>query len=283
METEKQKQSVMTEKTTAVQRRFIACMQSTGRVGKSTVAEGLISWLHYAAIPFAAIDADMQHQTLLNRYPEEIGVFDATRTQDDFALMIQMLPEHPVILVDFPAQATNFLLDAAKHFRLLEFFKDARVRPTLLIFAADDSTAKESASANVRHFGDNADYVLVENPARFKSTEFRRTPLASWLEERSTPTIQVPAVTAVTMNAWERLENKLKRYLSLDEARNQKELHELSRYELSFLRDRFLVQCEDAAGFLLPDVGLIKNRVERPRETKNQKVDRFNDDLLVTQ
>ena len=34
----------------AVKRRFIACTQSTGRVGKSTVAEGLITWLRYAGI-----------------------------------------------------------------------------------------------------------------------------------------------------------------------------------------------------------------------------------------
>ena len=32
----------------AVPKRFIACTQSTGRVGKSTVAEGLIAWLRYS-------------------------------------------------------------------------------------------------------------------------------------------------------------------------------------------------------------------------------------------
>jgi hypothetical protein len=268
---------------TQLTRRFICCTQSSGRVGKSTVAEGILTWLKYAGIPFAAIDADQQHKTLLSRYPDEVAAFDATKTLDDFARMIQTLPDHPVILVDFPAQATDFLLGAAKHFRLLEFFKDAQVRPTLLIFAADDPTAKESASNTVRFFGDNADYLLVENPARFKSDEFKRTALWNWFESRSTPTLLLPSVTAVTMNSWEALENRLKRYLALDEARNQKELHELSRYELSFLRDRFLVQCEDAAGFLLPDLSLIKNKVERPRETKSQKVTRFSDPFLVTQ
>ena len=73
----------------AGKRRFVACTQSTGRVGKSTVAEGLISWLRYAGIEFAAIDADSQHQTLWNRYPDEVAIFDATKTLDDFARMIQ--------------------------------------------------------------------------------------------------------------------------------------------------------------------------------------------------
>ena len=42
----------------AIKRRFIACTQSTGRIGKSTVAEGLIGWLRYAGVAFVAVDAD---------------------------------------------------------------------------------------------------------------------------------------------------------------------------------------------------------------------------------
>ena len=209
-------------------------------------------------------------------------MFDATKTFDDFASMIQTLPASPVILVDFPAQATDFLLSAAQHFRLLEFFEQSNVRPTLLVFAADDPTAKGSASNTIRFFGDSADYLLIENPARFKSAEFSRTALGNWLKERNTPTLHIPTVTAVTMNAWEALEDKLKRYLSLDEVCRQKDLHELSRYELQFLRNRFLVQFEDFAKHLLPDTSLIKNRVARCRETTQQKIDRFNDPLLAT-
>jgi hypothetical protein len=270
-----------TAKQKAGKRRFIACTQSTGRVGKSTVAEGLISWLRYAEIDFAAIDADGQHLTLSNRYPDQVGIFDATKTLDEFSRLIQTLPASPVILVDFPAQATDFLLSAVNHFRLLEFFEHSNVRPTLLIFAADDPTAKESASNTVRIFGDNADYLLIENPARFKSTEFSRTALGNWLKERNTPTLHIPTVTAITMNAWEALEDKIKRYLSLDEVCRQTELHELSRYELQYLRNRFLVQYEDCAGHLLPDTSLIKNRVSRFLGTTQHKIDRFNDPLLA--
>jgi hypothetical protein len=49
----------------AISRRFIRCTQSTGRVGKTTVAEGLITWMRYAGIDFAAVDADSQHLTLI--------------------------------------------------------------------------------------------------------------------------------------------------------------------------------------------------------------------------
>ena len=83
------------------------------------------------------------------------------------------------------------------------------------------------------------------------------------------------------MNAWEALEDEIKRYLSLDEVCRQTELHELSCYELQYMRNRFLVQFEDFAGHLLPDISLINNKVSRFRETTQQKIDRFNDPLLA--
>jgi hypothetical protein len=275
------KEADLTAAKTSITRRFIACTQSTGRIGKSTVAEGLISWLRYAGVAFVAVDADSQHQTLSHRYPSDVESFDATKTLDDFARMIQALPDFPVILVDFPAQATNFLLSAAEHFRLLEFFERSGIRPTLLIFAADDPTAKESASKTVRFFGDAADYLLVENPAKYKSEEFMRTPLISWLAERETAKLRVPAVTAITINAWEALERKLNRYLPLDEACHQTGLHELCRHELGFLRDRFLVQFEDLADRVLPNPALIKNKVARITERKADVQDALNDPFLV--
>jgi hypothetical protein len=51
-----------------IKQRFIACVQSTGRIGKSMVADGILSWLTFAGIPHAAIDTDVQHHTLSDRY-----------------------------------------------------------------------------------------------------------------------------------------------------------------------------------------------------------------------
>jgi hypothetical protein len=276
----KQEESIT--KASAISRRFITCTQSTGRVGKSTVAEGLITWMRYAGIDFAAVDADSEHQTLSRRYPEDSAIFDATKTFDGFARMLYELPAFPLIIVDFPAQATDFLLSAARHFKLVEFFKQSGIRPTLLLFAADDPTAKESAAKTVRFFDDDVDYLLVENPAKFKSDEFKRTALSAWLAERSTPTLRIPAITALTMNAWEALERKLKRYLPLSEACQQKELHELSRYELGFLRDRFLVQFEDYASQILPDINLVKNKVARLVGARTETQDPLSDPFLLT-
>jgi len=124
--------------------------------------------------------------------------------------------------------------------------------------------------------------LVVENPAKYKSDDFTRTPLAKWLAERETPKLRVPAVTAITINAWEALERKLNRYLPLDEACRQNGLHELCRHELGFLRDRFLVQFEDLADRMLPDPALIKNKVARLTERKADVEDALNDPFLVS-
>lgn len=223
-----------------ITRRFIACTQSTGRVGKSFTAEGIISALKYQGVVLhAAVDADAQHKTLSRRHPSDVMMFNATGSLDDFSRMIKSLPAAPVILVDFPAQATDFLLSASTKIQLIEFFEHQGIRPTLLVFAADDRTAKESASNSVRLFGDRADYLLIENPARFKSDLFRKTPFAKWFADRNTPTLHIPYVTSSTMEAWEQLEQKFGQPLTLDEVCNRSEIHELSRLELGIRSQPF--------------------------------------------
>ena len=251
-----------------VTRRFIACTQSTGRVGKSTVAEGLITWLRFAEIPFAAVDSDRQHRTLANRYPT-VDTFDATKSINDFHTMIRALPDFPVTIVDFPAQSTDFLLGAVQHFRLLDSFELSGIRATLLIFAADDSTAAESASATARFFLDKADYLLIENPAKFQSDEFKKTALYKWLSDRKTPTIRLPAVTEVTINEWKALERRTKKYIPLEEAITHPDLFYTVRDELTYFRDTFLAQFEDCAvPRIISDAGLIKNKVVRGEALK---------------
>jgi hypothetical protein len=59
----------------------------------------------------------------------------------------------------------------------LKSFGHPGIRPTLLIFTEDDSTAKDSALETLEFFGDAADYLLIEYSVRFKSDSFKATPL----------------------------------------------------------------------------------------------------------
>jgi hypothetical protein len=75
-----------------------------------------------------------------------------------------------------------------------------------------------------------------------------------------------PAITQGTIDAWHSLERKEGKYLSIDDARKHPGIHELSRMELDYVRNRFLVQCEDYADRILPDTSLIKTKVVRMKD-----------------
>ena len=61
----------MTDKTgKEASHRTLTSLQSTGRIGRSTLKQGLMSWFSYAGIEFNAIDADPEHRTLSSWYPD---------------------------------------------------------------------------------------------------------------------------------------------------------------------------------------------------------------------
>ena len=130
-------------------KRFIAPLQSKGSLGKSTFASFLLEWYRYAAIPFAAVDADVAHQSLKNRYPDNTEPFPALKSKESFGVMLDRLPESPVVLFDAPAQMTSDFLDYAAHYRLLEAFERKGWKTTLLMFMSPDEDARESASGLV--------------------------------------------------------------------------------------------------------------------------------------
>jgi hypothetical protein len=58
-------------------------------LGKSTFASFLLEWYRYAGIPFAAVDADVAHQSLKNRYPDNTEPFPALKSKESFGVMLE--------------------------------------------------------------------------------------------------------------------------------------------------------------------------------------------------
>ena len=247
-----------------IKQRVLFCTQSPGRLSRSMTADGLMSWLAFANAPFAAIDTDPQHHTLSDRHAPKVKLHDALASEDEFGALIEALPiDAPTLIIDFPSQATAKILDYCAHFGVKDTWRDEGVKPTILIFPADDSTAKDSAVDSIDFFGDDADYLLIENSARFKSDSFKATALYDWFLERRTPTITIPRISAGTLSVWEAAQHEAGRGLSLDAICKLEGLRPTPRRELAGVRDRFLVQFEDCADRLVPDVSLIKNKVQR--------------------
>src|SRR5260221_461566 len=96
--------------------RIICSLQSTGRIGKSTVAQALISWFGFAGVEFAAIDADGEHQTLSRWYPEIVTKLPFRQT-DDLLPILNQTGSMSAMLIDYPAQSTQSLLSAFAQFQ----------------------------------------------------------------------------------------------------------------------------------------------------------------------
>ena len=231
-------------------------------MGKSTGLEGILTWARFAGIPVGAVDCDVEHRTLSKRFPEAVFV-DATRSKDEFLQLIMELPDTPLAVADFPAQATEFLLDSVQSLRVLDALESDGTRMTVLMFAADDPTATASMAKTYRALADRVDYIVVKNPARFRSRLFDESSLADLFRERNVPEIALPAITATTLQQMADASAERKKHLTFSQALKIQSLHQMCRFEIEHFLNRVFVQCEDAARVLLPDPALIKNKVTR--------------------
>jgi hypothetical protein len=261
--------------------RLITCFQSSGRIGKSLVFEIILAWARFAGIPIAAVDCDAEHRTLSKKFPEAAFV-DATRSNDEFLQLIMELPDTPMAIADFPAQATDFLLGAMASLRVLDALDARQTRMTVVMFAADDPTATASLAKTYRALGDRVDYLLVKNPARFRSHAFDESALAELFKKNRVPILELPTVTATTIQAIEQASAEKKKHLTFSEAAKIPSIPQICRFEIEYFLNRMLTQCEDAARVLVPDPAIIKNKVSRPNDkTTRPPIDEFNplDDL----
>jgi len=250
--------------------RIICSLQSTGRIGKSTVAQALISWFGFAGVEFAAIDADGEHQTLSRWYPDIVTRLPF-REIDDLLPVLNETGSMPAMLIDYPAQSTQTLLSAFAHFQAFDFFESKNTRLTSLIFASDERPAMASAAEIISTFGPRSDYIIVKNPARFQSEIFMHSQLPNMLAEYSAPTVEIGRITRTTLDHLDAKSAKAKKALTFREA--EKLLPAGSVIELQSWRNRLFAQFEDIGDLLLP--AEVTKRVERPESLTTAKVDPY--------
>jgi hypothetical protein len=252
--------------------RTLTSLQSTGRIGRSTLIQGLMSWFSYAGIEFNAIDADPEHHTLSSWYPD---LTDKTsyRDENDLLPILNTVGEAAVQLIDFPSQETQSIVRAFEHFDAFKLFATKNTRPTVFIFASDERAAMMSAHQIISSFDSHADYVIVENPARFTSQVFYHSKLPEVLKSFKAPTIQIPRITGATLAILDDASKRMKKALTFREAEPVLEIG--SRFELENWRNRLFVQFEDIADLLLPSPDLIQKKVERPKQKKLAAIDPY--------
>ena len=203
-------------------------------MGRSTLLQNLISWFSWAGIPFSAIDADSEHKTLSEWYPEET-TFYPYHVEDDLLPLLNEAGSAPVEIIDFPAQATESILAAMTRFGAAKIFAEKGIRPTICIFASGEKAALYSAAQIHSQLRDEADYLIITNPARIDK-EYQNIFFGSKLarELQGCPQLEIPRITGNTLKALSELNKTRKETLTFRNA--EPLLKHGNRNELEYLR-----------------------------------------------
>ena len=255
---------------------LICALQSTGRIGKSTSLQVITSWLDFAGIKWGGADADPEH-TNFSDYFMRVDRQPITAPSSLDAIFRNAGQNAPVTLVDFPAGATRTVLDHLEARQTLNALDARGVGMVVLLFGSPDPTAESSLRDVVSTLRDRVKYVLIRNDARFSSAKFDASPVAERLRARGTPTIALPMLSPLTLREVAAFETQFKRRLTWAEARDH--VGTDSHFDLDNVFRQVAAQCEDAAGVLLPDAGLVRKQIERKPESKRETLDKFSDPL----
>lgn len=258
-------------------KRLILAPQSAGRIGKSTVAEAIIEFLDFAKVDSVLFDLDAEHTTLSNRFEDATVFTDAVKTDDGWDRLMATLPTigAPVIIADMPAQATDFFLRQLAERNGLEQLDRAGVRMTVLLFAADDTAAMQSAVQCVKTIGDRADYIVVRQPGPknlYAVEAWEQTALGKRLAALHAQKLELPELTRYVLEEYQAEVKKQGRWLSFAEA--AKSTGTVAAMQLEAWRNHALVGCFAVAEQLVPDLALIQRQPESIRAPKYTPRDR---------
>jgi hypothetical protein len=238
--------------------------QSKGSLGKSLYFETLVAWLDALGIPWKGYDLDDRHRTFSDRHPEKVELVNLDLEGPNEAIL-QMFAEvfqdsTPVFVIDTRAQADQLLLNAFGQLRVLERAERADARIVLSLFPSDDNESLANFQQIVRHTHDQADYVVVRNPACSRGTMFQDSTMRDTiLANLGGVELTVPVVTNVTIQTLEQVERRERRTISFSEfAAGIQGVDPLITGEMQFLLGSMALQFNRVAARLLPDEQLDK-------------------------
>jgi len=176
-----------------------------GGVGKSLVARVLTQWFIDRSLPFAAIDADTSHRTLLRSYesysqPVDLEVFASA---DEIAN--RALAADRSVVVDLPAQSKRALERWMQSVDLVRFCRDAGIGLTLWHVTDGTFDSVRDLERSLDLWADSFSFIAAKNHGRgrdfslFDESEGRRR-----LEQMGGRIVDVPELDAAAMGRIDR-------------------------------------------------------------------------------
>ena len=158
------------EQSLPITTRVVAVAQNKGSVGKSTISLCLLDlWLRLG-LKFAAIDGDLDHNTLSYAYEDEPWVerIDLLGPDARRNLLNFLTPQYqqPLVLIDSPANSSSrFWAQLQLDGGIAGSFAKHGKRITFLVPMSGDPEALDSLLALWETYETQVDWVIAKNPA----------------------------------------------------------------------------------------------------------------------
>ncbi len=176
-----------------------------GGVGKSVVARLLAQWCVDRSAPFAAIDADASHGSLLRSYGEFTQPVDLESFASADEIVNRALAADRTVVVDLPAQSGRALERWIESADVVRFAREAGVRLTLWHVSDGTFDSVRDLERTLDRWADSFQYVAVRNHGRardfslFDESDGRRR-----VEQMGGSVIDVPELDGAAMSRIDR-------------------------------------------------------------------------------
>ena len=196
--------------------------QSKGSLGKSFEAEFRTAWLDYHQIIWNGSDLDDRHHSFFDRHPKQVQSYTLGNDDDSKSTLLGLFrnvsrSNAPVHVIDCRAQADGLIVQALESLQLLDSLATQGIRFTFFLFPSEDTESMNNLLDLFYFAGDRVDYVVVHNPAKVRTTLFKKSNIEAELKKFGAKEVTLPVVTSITLLAIKRAEAKAGRKLSFAE------------------------------------------------------------------
>jgi hypothetical protein len=171
-----------------------------GGVGKSLVARLLSQWFIDRSVPFAAVDADTSHRTLMRSYGGYAQPVDLEAFASADEIANRALATDRAVVVDMPAQSHRALERWMQSVDLVRFCREAGVGLTLWHVTDGTFDSVRDLERTLEQWTDSLAFVAVKNHGRgrdftlFDESEGRRR-----LGESGGRVVEIPELDPAAM------------------------------------------------------------------------------------
>ncbi len=149
-------------------KRLILVAMDKGGVGKSFFTILLTQWLHAKRREFLAFDPDYHNSTLTRFVPE--SQFLDIRHSENLDRIIEVMQEHPLVLVDGVGSQQRIFLDWLEETNLLKLRHTMKLELTLVLIVEEDKDTVHQAGEAVSRIGNQVDWLVVKNKKSMQTT-----------------------------------------------------------------------------------------------------------------